>query len=314
MVEALLGKYLWTLDAAVVCLCATLLGLSASGLVESRYLSLPRVPRAAHAAPVSPPAAAHGKQPDAILRRNIFCSACPPILLDGDADPSSQSDDEPADPQPTSLPLKLVAVMFSPSPEQQSWNMAVIRDNDHKTIGAFGVGAEIHQATLLSILDTRVYLDNAGAMEFLDLLSPPKGSPPPAPAPRSTPRPTPPRDALTQALDRGIKKVGERRYEVQRSTLESVMGNLSLLSRSARIVPVLRDGKAYGFRLHSVRPNGPFAKIGLRNGDVIVSINGLEMTTPEKSLEVYSKLKSASHVALGLERSGKKVSQDYTIR
>ena len=38
------------------------------------------------------------------------------------------------------------------------------------------------------------------------------------------------------------------------------------------------------------------------------------MTSPEKALELYGKLKSASHLALDLERAGKKISQDYTIR
>jgi general secretion pathway protein C len=106
----------------------------------------------------------------------------------------------------------------------------------------------------------------------------------------------------------------DHRYEVQRSTLNSVLGNLALLSRSARIVPEVRAGRPAGSRLFAVRPDGPFAKIGLQNGDVIASINGLEMTSPEKALELYAKLKSANHLDLGLERNGQKISSDYTIR
>jgi general secretion pathway protein C len=115
-------------------------------------------------------------------------------------------------------------------------------------------------------------------------------------------------------MAKGIKKTSEHAYDIQRSTLESVLGNMSLLSRSARIVPEIRDGKAAGFRLYSVRPDGPFALIGMQNGDVISSINGLEITSPEKALEVYAKLKSASHLSLGLERNGQKVTKDYSIR
>jgi len=121
-------------------------------------------------------------------------------------------------------------------------------------------------------------------------------------------------DPLSAEMDKGIKKITENTYEIQRSTLESVLGNMSLLSRSARIVPEIRDGKAAGFRLYSVRPDGPFALIGMQNGDVISSINGLEITSPEKALEVYAKLKSASHLSLGLERNGAKVTKEYSIR
>jgi len=115
-------------------------------------------------------------------------------------------------------------------------------------------------------------------------------------------------------LAKGIKKLGEHNYELQRGTLESVLGNMNLLSRSARIVPEMKDGKAAGFRLFAVRPDGPFAMIGMQNGDIISSINGLEITSPEKALEVYAKLKSASHLSLGMERNGQKVTKEYNIR
>lgn len=318
--ELFLRNYLWVLDGVVVCLCAAILGLSASELVESRYVSAlnPRRPiRSSHIARI--PMLRSPKRPDAILRRNIFCSTCPPIHLDGDPVETEETAEGPKEPQATSLPLKLIAVMYAPSPERQRWNVAVIGDQDEKTFGAFEVGAEIHGAKLVSILDTRVYLDNAGVVEFLDLLAPRAKSPVPArpSAPSIQPKPQPktgPRARLVAELERGIKKVAERRYEVQRSTLESVMGNLALLSRSARIVPEVRDGKPHGLKLVALRPNGPLAKIGLQKGDVIVSINGSDMSSPEKALALYGKLKSANRVALDLERAGKKVSQDYTIR
>jgi general secretion pathway protein C len=313
-VELLLRKYLWALDGVVVCLCAGILGHAASGLVESRYVGATRRHRTPASFRAAPPKPTHGKRPDAILRRNIFCSACPPIRLDGDPDEVAKEEEGPAEPRPSSLPLKLVAVMYSPSAARQQWNMAVIRDDEEKTFGAFAVGTAIHGAKLVSILDTRVYLDNDGAPEFLDLLAPPRSSPARPPPPPAAKPPAKPRNPLAAELERGIKKVGERRYEVQRSTLESVMGNLALLSRSARIVPEVRDGKPHGLRLLAVKPDGPLAKIGLQKGDVLVSIDGKEMTSPEKALAVYGKLKSARQVALGLERAGKKVSQNYTIR
>ena len=89
---------------------------------------------------------------------------------------------------------------------------------------------------------------------------------------------------------------------------------MGALSRAARIVPEMKDGKAAGFRLFSIRPDGPFAKIGLQNGDIISAINGLEMTSPDKALEVYTKLKTANHLSVGLERNGQKITKDYNIR
>ena len=89
---------------------------------------------------------------------------------------------------------------------------------------------------------------------------------------------------------------------------------MAALSRAARIVPEMKDGKSNGFRLLSIKPDGPFGVIGLQNGDVISAINGLEMTSPDKALEVYTKLKTANHLSVGLERNGQKVTMDYNIR
>ena len=317
--EVFFRKYLWTLDLAVVGVCATFLALAASSLVETRFAIAPRSPIVGRAARASVATIPGSKRPDAILRRNIFCSICPPIRLDGDPDPAKETDDGPIEPQPTTLPLSLVAVMFAPSPERHRWSTAIIRDNEGKTFGAFGVGSEVHGALIVSIQETRVYLENAGAEEYLDLLAPskPTSVAPPPPPPRRPPPAAkqPSADAVFLAqLDHGIKKLGKGKYEVQRATLDSVIGNIALLSRSARIIPEIRNGKPSGFRLFAVRPGGPFAKIGLHSGDTIVSINGLDMSSPQKALEVYTKLKSASHVTLGLERGGKQVAQDYTIR
>jgi general secretion pathway protein C len=311
-VERFLRKYLWTLDATVVAICAALLGAAASGFVESR-LPLMSAPKGILFVAVHPKAdlPARSKKPDAILRRNVFCSKCPPIRLDGDPEPAPVVDDvAPVQPKATSLPLKLLAVMYSAEFSEREWNTAVIRDMEAKTVGAYRAGGELHGATLTTIQDTRVFLDNGGKLEFLDLFAAPTPPPPPK---RPAPILSAVVDPLSQELDRGIKKLGEHRYELRRSTVDSVLGNVSLLARSARIIPDVRGGKAHGFRMMAVKPDGPFAKIGIQNGDVLVSINGLEMSSPEKALEVYAKLKSANHLSLGVERMGKRIEQDYSV-
>ena len=200
-VVALLTKYLWLLDALVVAICAAILGSAASSLVAYRFGEVAHPMSPVAKIKEHPTTQVRSKRPDAILRRNIFCSTCPPIRLDGDPEPETLADKSPLPPQPTQLPLTLLAVMYAPARKAQKWDLAVIRNREQKTFGAFGTGAE---------------------------------------------------------------KLGEYRYEIQRGTLKSVLGNLALLSRSARIVPELRGGRPAGFRLFAVRPDGPFAKIGLQ--------------------------------------------------
>ena len=306
--ETLLRKYLWAVDLAVVALCATFIGMAASGAVESKLAGMTAPVRVAPAKPPKPDnKPTYSKDPTAILRRNIFCSKCPPIL---DQDVVKEDPTVTIEETKTTLPLAVLAIMYAPPPNGIKWSIAVMRDTEAKVMGAYPVGGKIHGATVTGITETRIYLDNAGKAEYIDLFEPP------APPPQATAAAVPNKDTdpFAAELANGIKKLSEHNYELKRNTLESVLGNMALLSRSARIVPEMKDGKAAGFRLFAVRPDGPFAMIGMQNGDIISSINGLEITSPEKALEVYSKLKSASHLSLGMERNSQKITKEYNIR
>jgi hypothetical protein len=121
-------------------------------------------------------------------------------------------------------------------------------------------------------------------------------------------------DTFAADLDRGIRKVGERRYQIERRTLDLALANLRLLSRFARVAPERHAGKPLGFRLFAIAPEGPFWKLGLRNQDVLHSVNGLDIRTPDQALEAYTKLKTARHLVLGLLRGGHESAQEYIIR
>jgi hypothetical protein len=139
--------------------------------------------------------------------------------------------------------------------------------------------------------------------------------PPPAASPRRTARTARHRgDQLADALARGIRKLGGGRYRIERGALELALRNLGSLSGLVRVAPEIRDGKPCGFRLVAIKAGGPFAKLGLRRDDVLVSVNGLDIRTPDRALEAHGRLKSASRFALGLLRDGRQLVQEYTIR
>ena len=115
-------------------------------------------------------------------------------------------------------------------------------------------------------------------------------------------------------LEIHLRQVADHAYEIDRTTLEALLGDMSRLSRSARIVPEIRDGRASGFRLYSVRPNGPLDRLGFRSGDLIMSANALDISSPEKALEAYARLKAADAFVVALERNGDSLTNSYRIR
>ena len=78
-------------------------------------------------------------------------------------------------------------------------------------------------------------------------------------------------------------------------------------------VPSIRDGKANGFKIYAVRPSSLWAHIGLTNGDSVEAVNGMNLSTPDKALEIYAKLKTASNLDVSIMRRGMPLHMIYRI-
>jgi type II secretion system protein C len=308
--ETLLWRFSWAINLAVIALCAVLVAHATATLLRVRIGRF--TPPIRFAAPATAPASNPAKAVDRILGRNIFCSTCPGIsadvMLGGSPSPGP-------DARRTTLPLRLLAVMFAPPPHTR-WSVAVIRDVLDRSVGPHTIGSAIRGAVISAIEETRLFLEIDGRTEYLDLLSdvPADQMGPGATTAAASPIAAPPTDPLAAVVERGIRRIGEHNYEVQRQAVDALLGNMSALSRSVRVIPEIREGRAAGFRLLGVVPDGLLAKVGLRNGDVISAINGFEMTASDKALEAYVKVKSASHLSLALERAGQRISLEYSIR
>ena len=165
-------------------------------------------------------------------------------------------------------------------------------------------------ATLKRVEPERVYIWNVtdGRIEYLGL------NEPPAPGDAPPPRLAKTEDVKPDDGDSGITKTGENSYGVARSTVDDALNNLSSLATMARVVPAFEGGKPIGFKLFSIKPGSLYSKIGLQNGDVISKINGYELNSPEKGLEVYGKLKDSQAVTVEVKRRGKPMTLDYAIQ
>ena len=113
---------------------------------------------------------------------------------------------------------------------------------------------------------------------------------------------------LTDTPPRPIEELitcdGPRRCSTTRAKLEELLGHMSELSRAARIVPAMKDGRASGFKLYGMRPGSFFDKLGFQKGDVVVTINDLTMDSPEKALAIFTGLRAVKQIRLGIERAG----------
>ncbi len=111
----------------------------------------------------------------------------------------------------------------------------------------------------------------------------------------------------------GVRQVADNRYEIDRNVIDSTLSNLNTIATQARIVPSFKNGVANGFKLFSIQPGSIYSSIGIENGDVVQRVNGYEINSPEKALELYQKLKESGHVTIELERGGQVIRKEANI-
>ena len=96
--------------------------------------------------------------------------------------------------------------------------------------------------------------------------------------------------------------------------LDEQLQDLSQLGMEARIVPNYRNGKYEGFKLVGVRPNSLYRALGIRSGDIVKRINGVEINSPNKAIRLFEQFRTASSIQLDTERRGKAKAFTYNIK
>ena len=54
--------------------------------------------------------------------------------------------------------------------------------------------------------------------------------------------------------------------------------------------------------------------VRVSNGDVLTTLNGIDVSSPEKALEAYSKIKDSTLIDIGIVRAGKPVSLEIAVK
>ncbi len=112
----------------------------------------------------------------------------------------------------------------------------------------------------------------------------------------------------------GVRKVGATSYEIDQDEFDKALSNVARLMTEARAVPE-KDaaGNFIGFKLVYLKEGSLFEKIGIEKNDVLTRINGYELNSPEKALQLFGKLKTAPQFTIDLKREEKSVTLDYSV-
>lgn len=110
------------------------------------------------------------------------------------------------------------------------------------------------------------------------------------------------------------RKIGDREYVLDSRKVRQSLDNPEKLLTDARLLPNFVDGKQKGFRISEVKPEGLYHNLGLKNGDILLRINGLAISNPEVAIQAMSALRGMNSVDLDIIRDNNKMSMSYKIR
>lgn len=105
-----------------------------------------------------------------------------------------------------------------------------------------------------------------------------------------------------------IKKVLDRRE------VEQALNDLPKLLSQARAAPVLANGAITGFRLDYIASSSFYEKIGLRQGDILKQVNGVEIKDPGTMLSLFQQLRNENSVKLDILRNNQRTTMMFDIR
>ncbi|GIW43010.1 MAG: general secretion pathway protein GspC [Candidatus Binatia bacterium] len=285
------------------------LGASAvSAAIAARLAVAPEV----HLKPPPPPIQKPAKRPlaayAAISSRDIFNPAKPVEEVKVEAPPP-----------PTKLNLKLWGVSL----HTQGPSYCVIEDLASHKQDVYRVGDQVPgSATVKAINWDHVVLDRGGFEEVLEMAQPGGGLPGGVPSVggqrvivnASFPSAIPDPSAPPAAQNPYIQQVGENEFHIDRAEVDRQLDNMNQLLTQMRAVPHFENGRSTGFRLFAIRQGSIFEQLGLRNGDVIQSINGQDLSDPAKALALFQELRNASEIKVAGVRNKQPFETLYRIR
>lgn len=320
----LFRRHFWVINLAFVSLAAILLGKVGSTLLG--YAVLKAVPEVVSIPVKMKPAKSKERNFDEVNDRNLF-GAKREQLLEEVEEEEETGPGNWEDAGPSSLPLKLVSTFVSTDPfssrvvvaNTSSGRSKVYSINDcapYRKLNKPEIETALPakdfeidlpcnnvegMATVVRIENFRVYLYETQSRRYSYLPMGPEGQ-------KMQPRTKAPTEG------EGIRKTGPTSYQIDQAEFNRALGNVAKLMTEARATPVDNGaGGLAGFQITYLKEGSLFEKIGIEKMDILSRINGYELDSPEKALQLFSKLRFADQFTIDIKRGDRSVTLDYSV-
>ncbi len=106
----------------------------------------------------------------------------------------------------------------------------------------------------------------------------------------------------------------EKVLTIRRRKIETYLKNLDSILYSAKATPYFENGQIKGFKLTLIEKGSLIEKMGIREGDVIYSVNGRVLRGLDDVLYFLNSIYKLNEIRLGIIRNGKRNSLIFKIK
>jgi len=195
------------------------------------------------------------------------------------------------------LGLELVGTIVGEDSEQ---NIAIIEDTRKNEQDMYREGDRIKNVTIQKILRDNVVIVQSDEQKILTMQY---------------------EKLRDKDVASGERKVApksgasmDREKNISRDYVMQSLQNMSKLMQDALIQPYMENGETKGFQLDNIRSGSFYDRIGLRNKDVILQVDGKNLKSPQQMMEFTQKLSSKDRVELTIQRNGQKRNISYSLQ
>ncbi|UCD72356.1 MAG: hypothetical protein JSW70_05005 [Syntrophobacterales bacterium] len=187
-------------------------------------------------------------------------------------------------------------------------SLAIIEDVKTRKQDLYHVGDLIlGEAKLIAVARNKVFLERNGKQEVLEVYEKTEEKTSERPAGRR-------RESVPILEGAGIKRLSADRYRIPQEDLKDALENMNHLLTQVRVVPNFRNGEPDGFKLLSIKRGSFMQQAGLRDGDIIKRINGIEIDSPERAFEVYEQVRNEPVITVEIVRRGRNKTFSYEVK
>ncbi len=100
---------------------------------------------------------------------------------------------------------------------------------------------------------------------------------------------------------------------IDKSLVDHYAKNMDDIYKNIGISEVKKGNDLQGFRISFVRKGTPFAKLGVKRGDVIKAINGQKIDSYNAAFDVYKNISNIDNLTLVIERGKEEMELEYEV-